>query len=392
MKRNLLLVLGFWLIAFQASAQNDSTEKFSLNGYIKFLQTASFSGLDTFADPLTNNLIHNRLNFRYFPNDHWTLAVEARNRIFYGEQVRFTPDYGDLIDQYNGLVDLSVRWKEGDAILVHSIIDRAYVDYSSGKWEARIGRQRINWGVNLVWNPNDLFNAFNFLDFDYEERPGSDAVRVTYYPGVLSSAEVAFAPAQNIEESVGAAMYKFNAKGYDVQVLGGYYRGDLALGTGWAGNLGQIGFKGEATWFVPLEPSPDSTQALGISATADYLFGNGFYLSGAFLYNSAGKVGGLGSSGGLFNSNLTVSAKNLFPVEWAFVAQGSGSITPLITTSAVVIYSPQNNLVAAIPTLTYSIKENWDIDLVGQLFFMEIQPKDFRMLANSLFFRLKWSY
>ncbi|MEZ4827123.1 MAG: hypothetical protein R3C61_12730 [Bacteroidia bacterium] len=109
------------------------------------------------------------------------------------------------------------------------------------------------------------------------------------------------------------------------------------------------------------------------------------------MYNSAGKAGGLGGSGGLFNSNLTVSAKNLFPVEWAFVAQGSGSITPLFSASGVVIYSPQNNLVAGIPTLTYSIKENWDIDLMGQLFFMEVQ-NDFRSLAASLFFRIKLSF
>ncbi|MDX2246169.1 MAG: hypothetical protein SF052_05310 [Bacteroidia bacterium] len=392
MNYRILFVLSLLLVNFTTQAQNDSTSQISLGGYVKFLQTASFSGLDTFADPLTQNLIHNRLNFKYFPNDNWTIAIEARNRIFYGEQVRFTPNYADQVDQYNGLVDLSVRWVEGEALLVHSIIDRAYVDYSSGKWQARIGRQRINWGVNLVWNPNDLFNAFNFLDFDYEERPGSDAIRLTYYPGVLSSAEVAFSPAQNIEESVGAAMYKFNLKGYDVQVLSGYYRGDFALGAGWAGNLGQLGFKGEATWFTPLEPSADSVQSLGISATTDYLFGNGFYLSGAFLYNSRGNVGGFGGSGGLFASNITVSAKNLFPVEWAFVVQGSGNVTPLFSTSGVIIYSPQNNLVAAIPTLTYSIKENWDIALVGQLFFMEIPQNDFRNLANSLFFRIKWSY
>ena len=37
--------------------------------------------------------------------------------------------------------------------------------------------------MNLVWNPNDLFNAFSFVDFDYEERPGSDALRIQKYTG-----------------------------------------------------------------------------------------------------------------------------------------------------------------------------------------------------------------
>lgn len=385
-----------WLLlaatSFPAIAQTEEEPKYSLNGYVKFLQTASFYNFDSVSipGPITNNLIHNRLNFRYFPNENWTVAVEARNRIFYGEQVRFTPDFGDQIDQYPGLVDLSVRWFENDALLIHSIIDRAYINYTKGKWDVRVGRQRINWGINTIWNPNDLFNAFNFLDFDYEERPGNDAVKVTYYSGVLSSAELAFSPADTIEQSVGAFKYKFNAKGYDIQTIAGYYRGDLALGTGWAGNLGNVGFKGEATWFIPMEPSPDSVQALGVSAGADYLFGNGLFVSGGFLYNSSGKNGGFGQ-GGLFGSNIQVSAKNLFPVEWAFLVQGSGSITPLLNASGVIIYSPENNLLVAVPTLTYSIKENWDLDFVGQIFALEFNDT-FKPLGSSIFFRIKWSY
>jgi hypothetical protein len=73
--------------------------------------------------------------------------------------------------------------------VVFAFDDRsAYLDYTAGKWQFRVGRQRINWGVNLVWNPNDVFNSFSYFDFDYEERPGSDAVRVQYYTGTTSSA------------------------------------------------------------------------------------------------------------------------------------------------------------------------------------------------------------
>ncbi|HVB02111.1 MAG TPA: hypothetical protein VNE41_00190, partial [Chitinophagaceae bacterium] len=27
----------------------------------------------------------------------------------------------------------------------------------------RLGKQRINWGKTLVWNPNDWFNTFNLF-------------------------------------------------------------------------------------------------------------------------------------------------------------------------------------------------------------------------------------
>ena len=68
--------------------------------------------------------------------------------------------------------------------------DRLFIEWNKEKWNIRIGRQRINWGINLAFNPNDIFNAYNFLDFDYEERPGVDAARVQYYYGSFSGLDL----------------------------------------------------------------------------------------------------------------------------------------------------------------------------------------------------------
>ena len=155
------------------------------------------------------------------------------------------------MDIDNGIIDLSHVWVNENSFVFHSIIDRLWMNYSHKKFDLRIGRQRINWGVNTVWNPNDLFNAFNFVDFDYEERPGSDAVRFQYYTGDFSSFEIAARPGEHIDSTVAAAMYKFNKWNYDFQVLGGNYFSDIALGLGWAGNIKNAGFKGEATYFHP---------------------------------------------------------------------------------------------------------------------------------------------
>ncbi len=43
----------------------------------------------------------------------------------------------------------------------------------------------------LVWNPNDVFNVQNYFDFDSPEKPGSDAIRMQYYPSFTSTAEIA---------------------------------------------------------------------------------------------------------------------------------------------------------------------------------------------------------
>lgn len=382
--------LAMWvLLPLVSLAQSEKPKKLQVSGYVKFLQSNTFvplAPLDTTLK-LTDNLIHNRLNFHYYPGKRWKIAVETRNRIFYGDQVR-VPGFGDQIDQYNGLVDLSVRWLDEGGFLLHSIVDRAYVNYSHQKWDITVGRQRINWGVNMIWNPNDLFNAYNFLDFDYEERPGSDAVRIQYFPGDLSRIEIAAAPADSLENSVAAALYRFNAKGYDFQLMSGYYRGDFALGGGWEGNLGQVGFKGEGSWFYPLGGSADTTSALGASVTLDYMFGSGLYLMGSALYNSDGARAGL-AQGGIAARQL--SARNLFPSRWAMYGSVSGSPHPLLSLSAGAIYGLTNNLLILVPSTTYSIKENWDIDLLGQLFFSD-GANGFASQGAGVYLRLKWSY
>ena len=386
------------LFGCQIQAQSDEPKKLEVDGYVKSLQSTTLAGVPGF--PLTNNFLHNRFNLHYYPNEHWTLVVEARNRLFYGEQVKLDSTYGKQIDQYDGLVDLSVRWVDNETLVLHSILDRVYVNYASEKWDLRLGRQRINWGVNLAWNPNDLFNALNFLDFDYEERPGRDAMRVQYYPGMLSRLEIAVAPGKTDSTTVAAMLYRFNLKGYDVQTIAGYYQGQLALGGGWEGSVKGAGFKGEGTWFYPIaDYAADTTQGLGMAITLDYLLPNNLYLSGAGLYNSDGKRATLASGANLFSQGATglqPSARNLFPAGWTYLIQVSGKVTPLLSTSGGLMYAPRSafgqHMSIFIPSVTYSIKENWDIDLIGQLFFSKLDPQAYQHLVSSLFFRLKWSY
>lgn len=382
-----LLIIFLFLLSF-GKAQDDDQPKWVLGGYVKYLQSNTY--LAPFKTLTTNNLIHNRLNLKWYATNRLTFSVEARNRMFWGEEVKGTPNYGDLINVYDGLVEASTLWINEDQFVLHSILDRAYVEYATDKWELRLGRQRINWGINTVWNPNDLFNAFNYLDFDYEERPGSDALRFTYYTGLLSSVEVAFSPAKEMKNAVGAALYRFNMGNYDLQLMSGYYRGDIAFGGGWSGYIGGAGFKGEASYFVPTEQSTDSLSTFVISATGDYQLGK-FYLMGSVYYGNRGvdQIDITGLQTGLLGAQL--SAKNLYPTKWAFFTNASTQLSPLSSLSLGIMYSPNGHLLTAIPTITYSIKENWDLDLVGQLFFLEDQ-KSLKNLVDGVYLRMKWSY
>lgn len=389
-----LLFLGFGNVSAQ---EEDKIPKWNFSGYTKYLQSTNFFNLD--GGTLGLNLVHNRSNLKFTPNKKWNFVLEARTRLFYGEQLKLDSTFANQIDLYNGVADLSYRWLDRRSLFIHSVIDRAYINYRAAKWELRLGRQRINWGINTFWNPNDWFNTLNFLDFDYEERPGSDGIRFQYYTGILSSVDVAF----SYDTAATAAIkYVFNTTGYDIQLQAGYFRGDIATGLGWAGSLWNAGFKGELAYFIPIEElSPDSVNALQVSIGSDYSFGNGLYLSGGLLYNSNGDLQATanGAIGGNALAGTTPSPKNLFPAPWTYSLTGSYPTSALSNLNLTLMWAPKGvipgfssgNLTLIVPTFTYSIRNNWDLDIVGQSFIAENQ-EGYKHLLSAAFIRLKWSY
>ena len=373
-------------LAQDQQVQKSWKDKFELGGYIKYMNTNQFVNLDAIY---TDNLIHNRINTKYYVNQNWTFSLELRNRIFYGESLEINPEFAPSVGHDNGVVDLSWNLINEPGLLMNATIDRANIEWNKGKWNVRLGRQRINWGINLAWNPNDLFNAYNFVDFDYQERPGSDALRVQYYTGALSQIELAYRPASNWNETILAGRYKFNKKGYDFQVIGGNYRSDAALGLGWAGNIKSLGFKGEGTYFHPKDNFSDTSGVMVASVSWDYTFQQGIYINIAGFFNSNGA--GNGNFTQVLSSNQTLSAKNLLPTKYAAFLQISGAFSPIFGGGLSTMYLPDINGVFLIPTLNTSITENWDLDFVGQVLFAEY-PNEFQNLSNAVFMRIRWSY
>ncbi len=321
-----------------------------------------------------------------------TAAVESRTRMFYGELVRATPGFAKSIGTDNGYADMTGLIVDHEAFAFATTIDRLWLNWAGKKFDVSLGRQRINWGLNLVWNPNDLFNAYNFLDFDYEEKPGTDAVRVQYYTGDMSSVELAARFSMNPDSTVVAGMYKFNKWEYDFQVLGGVFYSDLTIGFGWAGNLKNAGFKGEASYFHPRSYFSDTSGVLNTSLSIDYTLKKSVYVNGSILYNSKG-ITNLDNIGSVQSQEFfaRISAKYLMPTQFSFFGQLSAPLSPLLHVDFAAIYGAGLNLLIAIPSLTYSLKQNWDIALIGQIFFIEYADK-FGNAGNYIFLRLKWSY
>ena len=349
-----LLVLG----------QAEQQEKLEVSGYLKFLSTFSQTN-DAFVPEFLRPLVptsnqdyqfHNRFDARYFFNEHWTAGAGMRNRLFWGYQVRQGDNFLRNLDNDRGFFDLSyLYWESEDAVL-HTIFDRAWLQWESQKVMVRLGRQRVNWGVNTVWNPNDIFNQYNYFDFDYEERPGADALRIQYFPNFNNTLELAWSPARELEQSTAALLYKTNRWNYDFQFLSGYYRQDAVFGVGWAGSIGTAGFKGEASYYLPLTNQTES--ALLSSVSADYAFTSGTYVMLSYLYNGSAN----GDAQLLDFSQLTAgqvqSPKNIFIFKHTSFASASFNITPLFTGSFACMVTPDFENLILYPSLSYSLDEN----------------------------------
>ncbi len=352
------------LLAGSTTAQaSGSSSDFRLRGYMKAMPGLHLD--QDFGDPGFHNSFHNRLNFRWDITSDVDLRIEGRNRLLYHELYDEIPDIENVFAQDDALVDLSWLWLSDGGWIGHSELDRLYLSWRRSSWRVRAGRQRVNWGINLVSNPNDLFNTYSFFDFDYTERPGTDALRVQHFISRLSSIELAVSPARDNRDMVAAAKYAYNLRGYDIQALGGYFRDRLALGSGWAGHIGGAGFKGEISWFYDIDEQQDVDRSNVVAALGfDYMFANGTFGVAEFLYN-----GGHNRTGkDIFLVSEPMRADDIMFSEYAITLNADNSFSPILQGGMAVMVLPDIEAVFMMPKFNYSAARNLDFEFVAQIF------------------------
>jgi hypothetical protein len=383
MKRKLIFILSFYISFVGTAVSQEKPKVLTFNGYISTMQSVMFDSLS--GKFVNENLIHNRLNFKGSVNENITFAAEFRNRLFMGDMVQSSPSYSKQIASDNGLADLSWNILNKQSFFLNTTIDRLWMDFNYGKFQARIGRQRINWGQTLVWNPNDIFNAYSYFDFDYVERPGSDAVRLQYYPNSSSAFEIAVKEDYK-NDLTAATLYRFNRWGYDIQFLAGYYSEDLVLGTGWSGSIGSVSFRGEASWFHSIENFSDSTGTGIFTIGCDKTFKNNSMLQVQVMYcNNPVR---LNSYNSLYLGNM--STKDLAFSRFSAFGQFSYPVTPLFNLSISAMWFPDLKGFFAGPSLDYSLAENVDFSLFWQHFKSEANINQTQM--NLGFLRVKVNF
>jgi len=391
MKKTIFILTTILLVNI-ANAQEEKIKKWELTGYITNMQSVQFDSIK--KNWLNDNLIHNRLNFSWFVNEKLTFEIGVRNRLMTGESIKLIPNYADMLENgEQGLVDMNWNLIDEQSVIFNTNIDRLFFQYEADAFSLIIGRQRINWGKTFAWNPNDLFNAYSFFDFDYPEKPGSDAIRLQYYTGMASSIEVAV-KANKEEEITAAALWRFNKWKYDFQLMAGMLdEKDYALGGGWSGAIKSLDFKGEFTYLHPMDNINDTTGQFIASLSTGYYFKNSLNFQLEFLYSDIPE-GGISSFEQYYYQALTV--KNLSFAEYNLFAQVGFQITPLLKTSLSGMYYPKLNGYFLGPTFDYSFTDNLYLSFVVQTFSAEFEDPitsvKARKNATFAYLRLKWNF
>ncbi len=404
-----ITILIFWTI-LSLNAQDQ--KKYTVDGYLTMMPQMSWTtiNIDTISqfERSTQQMLHNRLNFHWYPSEKISASVQFRNQLLWGDYVSDANDNGTYKNGFQTesyFLPLTYMQTFRDAGLLSLSTDRMWVQYTHNNLEIKVGRQRINWGQTFVWNPNDIFNTYNFFDFDYSERPGADAVRAIYYPNYTSTIEVA-AKLDSASNLTAAGLFRFNAKGIDFQFIGGYYSqptsisskvdkdADWIAGMAITGDYFGISLRTEATFMTPTTESANKDDLFLWSTGLDYSFSNELFISTEFLYSSHTNLT-LGSSlYEMYSGPLTV--KNMAFAKYSGFLQGSYPITPLfnITLSGMIYADKDLSGYFIGPYLDYSIKDNLDLGLYFQFFYFETEILNYKINSNTsfAFLRLQWSF
>ncbi|HKK61738.1 MAG TPA: hypothetical protein VJ951_04210 [Bacteroidales bacterium] len=387
-----IIGIFFILLCFHPVAKSQSA--ISIDGYINDMQSLYY--IDEIGW-LWENQLHNRINLYMYPSNWLRISLQVRNRFQQNNLYGQFPDYQNSLGTDPGLLDLTWslhdNYNDKAGYIFTTGLDRAWAEFSAGDFVATLGRQRINWGQTMVWNPNDIFNSYSYFDVDYPERPGSDALRLQYYTGMTSNIELA-AKLDSAKNITASAYYRFNALGYDIQLIAGVLQEkDLLAGIGWSGNIEGVSFRGEGSYFRNMDNFSDTTGDILFSVGLDYTFGNSIWLQSEVLYSGFAEDQDIYSLSGALSSDMSV--KKLGFNTWTLFSSISYPITPLINTSLAGMYYPEWKGFFIGPSIEASIGNNLKGSLIFQGFSAKIEDpfgQEKRQNTSIGYIRLKWSF
>ena len=261
----------------------------------------------------------------------------------------------------------------------HHSLYRAYLRFQSEKFNLSIGRQRIAWGTGKFWNPTDIFNPFNPLQIERDERVGVDSVDAEFFFRPMTSINLVYAPQDSSSRSKGALKFKNTYENWDFSLSGGKSLKDKIIGGDFATTIFEGGFRGETLYhFVP--HGKDYFQFV---LNYDYTFKNSFYVLVEYFYNS----GPLSKSEflQLIDRGTSTLTRHLVGANFGY------DITPLLRGDLYMIYGLKNEGLFVHPKLRYSVSQNLEV-VGGVQWFNQRKGSEFEFDHNLYFVYVQYYF
>jgi hypothetical protein len=275
--------------------------------------------------------------------------------------------------------------QNGTASNWRHLIYRAWVRWQEEGFDVTVGRQRIALGRGRLWNPEDLFNPIFPLAVEGDQRIGQDAAvgRVRLPGGLWASAIVS--PQDEYADWRSAVRLDYEHVGLDAGLMFGNFKGDKVFGADFASNLAGAAIRGEATYTTIRDR--DNIWQTVLSVDYNFDVGNGIYGLVEYLYNentfdqldietplppfnASRVIRALGRSQLSVLDRITTVRKHQLGVQTTY------QFSQLLGGAFLVLYDWDGRSAAIAPSLTYSISDNVDLNVAGQLFVGKAESRN----------------
>jgi len=252
--------------------------------------------------------------------------------------------------------------KEAGSFTLNQNIDRGYIKYYLPHADIYLGRQAISWGSGHIINPTDIFFSFSFADFEKEERPGVDGLRIRIPLGMMSEIDIGgvFGRDFNIDNSGYFSRFKFYIKKTDIFLILINFKNNFLYGFDITRAIGDYGFWYEMAVvennkFTDIKPNESSYYR--ISTGLDYNISSKLYAIIEYHYNSCG-VNDSQDYYKLLNKESYNEGSVYLLGENYFNLIMSYQLSPLISWQTTILWNINDGSTGILPSLEYNIAEN----------------------------------
>jgi len=364
------------------SLKTTMAAEIALSGYLK--KYFIVSKTSAFFPPEKSYLLDfNRFRFQFdgTVSDSVSFNVQYDNEILLGDYLQTNEFiFGFENRQPDTRFDLQQNYLDNKAIFGRHRVYRAYVDIALPQIDLRVGRQRIAWGTAMMWNPMDILNPFDPIQLERQEREGIDAALLDWNLGDLSRLSLVYA--SQLSGDSGAARWRTNVNEFDFSLMAGQFRGDTIGGFDFAGQILNMGIRGEVTRTESVNYGVFTRAVVG----ADYTFANTLSFNVELYFNGEGKADVLEYQfARLFSGEIQSLARRYAGLYMSY------EFTPLLTWNSFLIANLDDGSIFSSPNLVYSVSDNAEL-AVGLQSFTGDEGGEFSGFNNVYYIQFQLFY